>query len=283
MIWLNGRVHDTSLVPFDLRDRGLLLADGLFETILVVGRVPFRRAEHLARLLAGADVLRLTMDIGTVEQAVADLSRRLDGPGIIRVTVTRGPGARGLRIPRGQQPTVFATATPWSPALAFQTQHLAVSTIRRNDASPLSHVKSLAYLDNVLALEEALASGADDALLLSTRGRVTCTSAANVFILAGAELVTPPVDDGVLPGITRGLLLERAPACGLEPVERTLALADLHRADAVLATNSVRLISPVPSLDGQPLRCARPDTVRGLVQAVRDTIAAECGTPLPVA
>lgn len=281
MMWFDGRLHEGTSAAFDLRDRGLLLADGLFETLLVVGRIPFRRADHLARLRAGADVLRLPVDIDVVEQAVEDLARELDGPGIVRVTVTRGPGARGLRIPDTQSPTVFATSTPWSPSAAFRTTHLVVSTIRRNDASPLSRVKSLAYLDNVLALEEALLSGADDALLMSTRDRVACTSASNVFIVAGAELITPPVSDGVLPGVTRGLLLDRAPGCGLQPVERTLALADLHRADAVLTTNSVRLISPVASLDGRPLRCARPETVHGLRHVVEETIAAECGTPLP--
>ena len=250
--------------------------------MLVVGQVPFRRAQHLARLQSGAAILRLPMDLTVVERAVDDLAGQLDGPGIIRVTVTRGPGTRGLRVPGVQQPTVFATATPWSPALAFQSQHLAVSAIRRNETSPLARLKSLAYLDNVLALEDAVASGADDALLLSTRGRVTCTSAANVFVVDGTTLATPPVEDGVLPGITRALLLDLAPACGLTPVERSLTLADLHRADAVLATNSVRLVSPIASVDRQPLRCTRPDTVRDLMQAVGNAIAAECGAALPI-
>ena len=184
-------------------------------------------------------------------------------------------------MPCAQRPLIFAAAAAWSPSLAFRPQRLATSAIRRNETSPLSRLKTLGYLDNVLALEAAVAAGADDALLLGTRGTVCCTSAANVFVLEGDRLSTPPVRDGVLPGTLRALLLALAPECGLQPVERSVAWAELGAADAVLTTSSVRLVAPAVSLDGEPVRGAGSAKVRDLSERVRREIARACGTALP--
>ncbi len=192
MLWLEGEVVAETVAPFDLRDRGLLLADGLFETVLVLGGVPIYGDFHLDRLMAGAAALGIDVERARVAAALGDLAAAAEGHGVVRVTVTRGAGARGLAPSPGARPTVFGTLSPWSPQVAFAPVALATSQVRRNATSPASRLKTLAYLDNVLALDAAKREGADDALILSTNGGVACTSMANLFAVLQDELVTPP-------------------------------------------------------------------------------------------
>lgn len=234
-------------------DRGLTLADGLFETILVAGGRPHRLDEHLGRLAAGAAVLRFAAPLEVVRDAVLALAATEPGPAALRVTVTRGAGARGLALPAAPQPTVFGSIAPFDTGLVFRPVTLATSEIRRNELSPLAGVKSLAYMDNVLALAAALDAGAGDALLLNTAGRVACTSAGNVFAVVDGVLATPPLADGALPGIARGELLAAGRIAGLPVAERSLTLADIAAASAVFATNSLRLVTPVTAIDGRAI------------------------------
>lgn len=245
MIWCNGELYDQGPIPLDPADRGLLLGDGVFETIAVFHGRPFRLVQHLEALEDAAAALGFALPRATVERAVADLVAGLaGGHGALRITVTRGAGPRGLAPPAEPAPVVLATTAPWSEAMAFQPIRLATVSIRRNPTSPLSRIKSLAYLDNVLAFQAARAAGADDALMLNTEGRVASTSMANLFLLRDGRLLTPPVEDGVRPGIMRELLLD----CGA--VEASLMPEDLA-AGAVFATNSLRLLQPVTAIDGR--------------------------------
>ncbi|MFC7400526.1 aminotransferase class IV [Chelatococcus sp. GCM10030263] len=276
MLWLNGEIHDGPVAPFDLRDRGLLLADGLFETILAVNGVALCLADHLDRMEAGAARLALPLDRAVLETAVAAVAAGAENrTGVVRLTVTRGPGQRGLRVPADARPTVLATIAPWRPEIAFSPLRLALVTLRRNPFSPVSTMKTLAYLDNVLALEEAAAKGGEDALILNTAGHVASTSMANLFALLDGRLVTPPVDDGVLPGVTRKLILALAPGLGLAVAERSLAPKELGEAEAVFATNSVRLLAPVSAIDGTAIR--HHTVIDALSQALREALARACG------
>ena len=277
MLWYQGAVHEDHRATFDFTDRGLLLGDGLFETMVVLGHRAFRLDDHLDRLLAGARELRIPVDRDSLEVPVAALARRApDGSGVVRLTVTRGTGPRGLRLPPEPKPTIFASLAPWQLKEQLPQARLAIATGRRNPNSPLSCLKSLAYLDNVLALDEAQARGADDALILSTSGHVACASAANIFAIRNDTLLTPSLQDGVLPGITRRLVLAMAPAIGLAPREVSMQLPDLLNADAVFTTNSVALIVNVTEIDDRPL----PEPGRLLVEALRREliahIRAEC-------
>jgi len=193
---------------------------------------------------------------------------------VIRLTVTRGAGARGLAPPADPVPTVVVSLAPFDPALVGAPTTLATVDVRRNAGSPVSRLKALPYLDNVLALKEATGRGARDALILDTAGRVACSSVANVFRLAGDRLETPTTD-AVLPGVTRALVLALAPSLGLVPVERDLSRDDLLAADAVFLTNSVRLLQPVTALDGTVFP---PDPrPAAILTALRATVTAECG------
>jgi branched-chain amino acid aminotransferase len=130
--------------------------------------------------------------------------------------------------------------------------HIATGT-RRNEYSALSRVKALPYLDNLLALSEARAHGADEALLLNTRGTVACATVANVFVIRHGRLETPPVSDGALPGTMRALVLSLATQAGLAPVETSLDVNDLAGAEEVLLTNSVSRAMEANTCNGLPL------------------------------
>lgn len=277
MIWYDGALVDTSIVPFDLTDRGLLLADGLFETIVVFGGVAFRLADHLDRLMAAAEIIGLSVDRNRLEDAVAALAPHAQGGGVLRLTVTHGPAPRGLAPPATSVPTVFAAITEWRREMIFNPVDMALTSIRRNPSSPLSRIKSLAYLDNVLGLQDARRQGADDALFLNVTGSVACASAGNVFVIRGDSVVTPPIADGVLPGITRGLVLSIGERLGLQTREATLTLDELQRADAVFITNSVRLVTPVHAICGAPLPQEGDRPAEEILRHIAGLIEGECG------
>jgi branched-chain amino acid aminotransferase len=153
----------------------------------------------------------------------------------------------------------------------------------RNAGSPTSRLKTIGYLDNILAAREAAERSADDALLLNAAGRVACTTIANVFILSGDQLATPPAADGVLAGVVRRLVLEAAATIGIKAAEQPLVASDLFAADEVFLTNSVRLMSPVRSLDGKPIGGRAADRVAALLSALAEKIRAEHNFVLEVA
>lgn len=250
MLWINGRIQPGPSVAFDLSDRGLLLADGLFETMACSHGAVIWRDEHLARLAQAAADLAIPCDLALAGQALDALAAADPGAGAVRLTLTRGPAPRGLRLPDISHPTLFATRAPWRAQGLFQPITLATSPIRRNSTSPTSRLKTLAYLDGVLGLRQALAQGADDALFLNEHGRVACTSAGNLLLIRDGQLITPPVSDGVLPGITRARLLALAPVVGLQAIEASLSLADLVQADHLFTSNSLRFITPISAIDG---------------------------------
>ena len=232
-------------------DRGLTLPDGVFDTSLVLGGTVFRQEAHLDRLMAAAASLAIPADRAALEMAMTALAERR-GDGAIRLTVTRGPGARGLAFPADPQPTLIGTTAPLAAATMFAPLRLHVSDIRRNETSPTARVKSLAYLDSVLANHAARQVGADEALFLNGAGRIACSALANVFVLAGSEIVTPPRDDGVLDGIVRGWILEPC---------RHVRLVGRREAPVAPGARgrSDRLDQqPAPDRTGQP-RCAGAD------------------------
>ncbi len=275
MIWLNGERLDGSVAPFDLTDRGLLLGDGVFDTSLVVnGRVAFGEA-HEGRLLRHAKALGIAADPEMVRDAYAR-ARELDGPHALRVTITRGAGPRGLPNPAECVPSVIAAAAPTS-GLIFSPVTLQSVSIRRNETSPTSRLKTLAYLDNVLAMDTAAKAGADDALMLNTKGDVASAAAANIFAIIGRDLVTPRVEDGALDGVTRAFLMNAAPQIGLAPRERALSRDELKQADGVFLSSSLRLLAPVKSLDGEAVSQAALADLDQLSELLAKQIAIECG------
>ncbi|WP_181704061.1 aminotransferase class IV [Chthonobacter albigriseus] len=277
MIVLNGRAYDGSEAPFDLSDRGLMLGDGLFETMTLFGGTIFRLDDHLRRLQHGISVLGFSVPRDRLEAdlMIAGGHEPPDGA-VVRLTVTRGGGVRGLAMPAEPNPTVIVSLSPFRRDLVGEPTSLYTASVRRSENSPLSRLKTLGYLDNILALREAAEHGHKDALILNNQLRVACSSVANVFAVTDGKLLTPPIRDGVLPGIIRGLVLALAPEIGLQPVERSLTVRDLIQAGQVFLTNSVRLVQPVTAIDNS--RLPPGDAEAGAVLArLIEAIVEECG------
>ena len=249
-VWLDGTLHADGFGCVDPADRGLLLGDGVFETIRAEAGGAVWLTRHLARLRDGAGVLGIPVDWddATITDAIASVMR---AQGLLeaamRVTVTRGAGPRGLLPPAEPRPSLLIGAAPLPPVQAPARLVIARAT-RRNEFSPLSRIKSLNYADAIIARREAAARGADDALLLNTRGAVAGGTAANVFALIDGSLVTPPIEDGALPGLVRRRWLDAGRA-----VTRRIWPADLMAAEAMVLTNSLA-IRAAASLDGHEFR-----------------------------
>lgn len=248
---------EAAVSPFD---RGFTLGDGLFETLRVKGGRVLRVEAHLARLAAGAKVLGMPLPSLNLSEALAQTAEANGlSEGVLRLTLTRGIGPRGVLPPAEPKPTLVITAAPLAPALPPARLVIAQGT-RRNDRSPLAQVKSLNYLDGILARQEAARRGADDAILLNTRDGVAETSIANLFAVIDGALVTPPLSEGVLPGVMRANVI----AAGAK--ERRLTADDLASAEEILLTSALG-IRTVATLEGRPLpSTAAADRLRGLIE-----------------
>ncbi|MDB5476677.1 MAG: 4-amino-4-deoxychorismate lyase [Phenylobacterium sp.] len=232
-------------------DRGFTLGDGLFETVLADAGALQHFDAHLDRMTAGAAVLGLPAPNRAA--AAAAMRRALTEAGLtdvraaVRLTFTAGPGGRGLDRPQTLRPLLVATAAaapkPAGPA------RLMVSAVRRNERSPAAGLKTLAYLDNVLARREAGAAGADEALMLNTKGQLACAAAANLFWVAGERLVTPALGCGALPGITRARVIAAARARAIAVEEAAAGPEMLASAAAIFLTNSLIGLRPVSGID----------------------------------
>jgi branched-chain amino acid aminotransferase len=273
-VWINGSLAGR-IDPFD---RGLLLGDGVFDTLVAFRRRPFAGERHLDRLTGHAAAIGIQLEPPRVRAGWDAVLGAADFEhAIVRTTVTRGVTGRGLWPASLPQPTIVISATPWHAGTIGLPVRLVTSAVLRNAGSPTARLKTIGYLDNILAAREAAEKGADDALLLNNLGHIACTTVANVFVLAGDRLITPPVADGVMAGIVRGLVIEAAPTARLEAVEGALTVADLVAADHVLVTNSVRLVSSVPTLDGRPVGGKAADAAAILLGRVAERIEDECG------
>ncbi len=244
------------LVPAD--DRGLMLGDGLFETILAVDGEMLRFEAHLARMARGCEAIGIirpdTSAARTAALAALKAARAKEGRAAVRLTVTAGSG-RGLDRAYPSEGRLLATATA-SPPVSGPAS-LARVGIRRNQTSPLTRVKSLSYLDNVLARRQAREAGADEALMLNTQGEIACAAAANVFWIQKGRLFTPALACGVLEGIQRGVVIAAARDLDIEVVETAAQLPALDEAEGLFLTNSLIGVRAVGALDGRPMPASR--------------------------
>ncbi len=265
MIWLNEGLRPAGAGAISAADRGFTLGDGLFETLRCREGEPLHLDAHLARLAEGAAVLGIALPLppaGLAGAMRATLAANGLSTAALRLTLTRGPGPRGLLPPAAPNPTLLITAAPLPPPLP-PARLITATVTRRNQCSPLSRIKSLNYLDNILARMEAQRAGADDALLLNTLGLVAETSVANLFALVNGALLTPPLADGALPGVMRGRVIMTGGAA-----ERSLMPADLAGASEIFLTNSLG-IRPVGALDGRPVGDGNPgDCAAGLLRSL---------------
>jgi branched-chain amino acid aminotransferase len=269
LLWVNGDLLPVGESVLNPLDRGFTLGDGLFETLRVRGDTVLGIERHLFRLRVGAAVLGLS-PLPKDKDLKDAITKTLTANGLteaaVRLTISRGvPKRRGLLPEPEPNPSMVIHAEPFTgyPAELYDRGARAViSGIRRNEHSPLARVKSLNYLDNVLARREAEAHGVDDALLLNTAGDLACASAANLFLLLDGALVTPSVASGALPGTVRELVTaELAPPIGLKVVERVVRPEELDTAHEVFLTNALMGIVPLTVVDTLPIGTGVPGPV----------------------
>ncbi len=266
MIWINGSLVPADKARLDPRDRGFTLGDGLFETMRARGGSVPLIERHLARLRAGAVEIGLPLpwEDGELSEAV---SRTLAAGGLadaaVRLTVSRGvPQQRGLLPDPEPRPSLVIQAHPFGgypDHLYERGMHAITSAIPRNERSPLANVKSLSYLENVLARREAAERRADEALLRNTSGDLACASAANLFLVLGDELVTPDLGSGALPGTVRDLVLaELAPRLGLSVSERAVCPEEMEAAGEAFLTSALLGVMPLTRVDGLSIEAGTP-------------------------
>lgn len=243
-VWFKGGLHDgdIALSPFD---RGLTLGDGLFETMLVLNGVALDLQDHLARLAASAAELGIACPRDEIAHSVTVLCKGVAAHHVLRLTLTRGSAGRGLATDTDDF-TYIATLQPFNAALMFRPTELRLVSVCRNDTSDASRMKTTSYMDQILAAREAQAESAAEPLMLNTRGRVASATIGNVFLTFGTTLVTPSLDQGILPGIMRKNVLGVAARAGFSIAERPVEAHELEKADGVFLTNSLRFLCPSP-------------------------------------
>lgn len=263
IIDLNGTLTEDTDARVDPSDRGLTLGDGVFETIRVRNKQPDRFDAHMARLRDGAKTLGIPMpttDSGIASRIAGVTEANALEDAAVRVTLTRGSGPRGLLPPDPAFPTLLISAGPLPPP-SPAVRAIIAATTRRNEYSPLSRIKSISYLDNVIARHEAAPYGVDDALLLNTQGRLAESTISNLFLMIDGALLTPPVEEGALPGVMRAELIARFRA-----EEHPLEVSNLGRAEEAFLTNALGIRALI-EVAGQPIADGEPGLITQMLAA----------------
>jgi branched-chain amino acid aminotransferase len=268
IIWLDGGLVELDHARISPLDHGLVVGDGVFETLRVYGGVPFAWRRHYERLANSAQGLGLAIPPSNEVRAAADavLAANDLADARLRVTVTGGPAPPGSS--RGTAtPTVFVVATPVdAPATAAD---VVVVPWTRNERGACAGLKTISYAENVRALAYAEERGAHEAIFTNTRDELCEATGSNVFVVHDGVALTPPGDAGCLLGVTRGLLLE----LGDQVAEATLTLDDLHTADEAFLSSTVREVQPIATVDGTALAAAPGPLTEKLAAAFKDLVA----------
>ena len=248
ILFVNHDFIDANAPSILATDRGLLLGDGLFETIRAYSGKTCFLQQHWERLTNSAKILEIKFSLSFSEllAIIRELLTRnhLENQDArIRVTLTRGSSKAGLATDHKATPTLVITATSYT--LPEAIHHIIISNIRRNEFSPLANLKSLNYLDNILALQEAQKQNADEALLLNTQGNLACATTGNIFIVKQETIYTPRLADGALPGIMRSILIQLAHQHKIKLTEATINLSQLQNAEELFLSNSLVGIRPI--------------------------------------
>ncbi len=285
LVYVDGKFVPQSEAKISVFDHGLLYGDGVFEGIRAYNGRIFKLEQHVNRLFHSAKAIDLKIPQTKEEIAniILETCRKNDiHDGYLRPVITRGPGDLGLdprRCKRG--PSIIVIAQPGIALFkGDKGLRMTTSSYRRVPPQSLSpSIKSLNYLNNIMAKVEANQYGADEALLLDIHGYVSEASAENFFIVKNHTVITPWSSTN-LPGVTRETVLEIAPQLGLKPEERLFALYDVWAADEAFLTGTAAEIGPVVELDGRQIGDGKPGPVtKAIMVAFRDLVTST-GTPI---
>src|SRR4051812_37998018 len=286
-IFLDGKFVPESEAKVSVFDHGLLYGDGIFEGIRFYNGRVFRLEEHTDRLWDSARsiCLEIPMSKEAMTEALLETIRQ-NGlqDGYIRQIVTRGVGNLGLNPVQCKRPSVIIIATTIAlyPEEAYRSGLTVVTcATRRTGAAQLNPaVKSLNYLNNVMARIEANLAGADEALMLNEEGNVAECTADNVFVIKKGRIFTPPISAGALRGITRSVAMEAAEELGIQVTETNITRHDVFVADECFLTGTAAEVIPVIKADGRPIGTGKPGPLTGKIIARFRELTRSTGTPI---
>jgi branched-chain amino acid aminotransferase len=287
MIFIDGKFYSQANAKISVFDHGLLYGDGIFEGIRFYNGRVFRLEEHLDRLWDSARSICLEVPMSKREmtEALLETVRQNDlRDGYIRLLVTRGVGNLGLNPAQCETPSVIiiaATITLYPEAM-YQNglTVVTVATRRTNPAALNPAVKSLNYLNNVMARIEANLAGADEALMLNDAGNVAECTADNVFVVKRGQIFTPPITAGALRGITRSVVFEIAAELTVKITEADITRHDVFIADECFLTGTAAEIIPVIKADGRPIGNGKPGPITARMMARFRELTRESGTEI---
>ncbi len=283
---VNGQLVDISDARVPIGDRAVLFGDSVFETLRAYRGVPFRLWRHLERLASSCGTLRLSMP-ALPEEIAAWVALLLDANGLretdarVRLTVTGGLSAGPKGLEREGAPGFYVTAGPYEPPPEEQYERglsVVISGIRRNTSSPLSQLKTGNYMESMLARQEALDRGADDAVMLTTAGNLSEATSSNIFMVRDGGVLTPNMGCAFLPGVTREAVIELCLREGLPCREIMEGPEALMQADEVFLTNSMFELMPVRLTGTRPVPACPGPVTRSLSALYRELVAFETRT-----
>jgi branched-chain amino acid aminotransferase len=289
LIYLDGRFLEKSKALVSVFDHGLLYGDGVFEGIRAYDGSVFRLVDHVNRLFDSAKSIRLRIPLtkhGITEAVLETIRRNELKDAYVRLVVTRGVGDLGVDPSLCKNPTVFIIAEPMASVLGPREPKVIraiISSYRRDRVDATSHeIKSLNYMNSVLARIEATSAGADDAILLDQRGFVSEASVSNVFLAKNGRIATPSHGAGILHGITRDRIIRLCSDLGLEVQERDITPFELTTADEVFIVGTKSEILSVGSISGAKVASGGvgPITKRLYLEFSKVVLRAEEGTPV---
>ena len=288
-IYVDGKFYGERDARISVLDHGLLYGDGIFEGIRAYNGRVFKLQEHIERLFYSAKAILLTIPMTPSEltQAIVLTCRRNRiREGYIRLVVTRGAGTLGLNPNRCKKPTVIIIAGKIQlyPAELYQRgmEIVTVPTVRNLHSALNPAIKSLNYLNNILAKIEANNAGCEEAVMLNGEGFVSECTGDNIFIVKEGRLMTPPLSAGALYGITRRVVMEIAEESGLKVSEPNLTRYDLFNADECFLTGTGAELVPVVKIDGRVIGSGKPGPIASRLVAQYHALTKVSGEPIYV-
>ncbi len=267
-IYIDGKLVDQERATVSVLDHGLLYGDGVFEGIRSYNGTVFKLDEHISRLYASARAIKLDIPLtpGQFRKAIIDtLAANSLRDAYIRAIVTRGPGDLGLDPRKCLKPSVIiitASIVLYPPEFYEKGLDLVTVPTQRIPSAALSpRIKSLNYLNNIMAKIEAIRAGCIEAIMLNCKGEVAECTGDNIFIVTKGELLTPPLQADILEGITRDVVMDLARQDGIPVRETVLNRYDLYVADECFLTGTAAEVIPVASIDGRPIGTGKPGKI----------------------
>ncbi len=286
-IFVNGKLVPERDAKVSVFDHGLLYGDGVFEGIRVYNGRVFALEEHIDRLISSAKAiaLKIPMSRKALMEAVAQTCKANKCyDGYVRLVVTRGVGTLGLNpfLCKKAQVIIIAADIQLYPQKLYDNglEVITVPTVRNHPEAVSPNIKSLNYLNNILAKIEAINSGVMEAIMMNVHGYVAEATGDNVFIIKGKELITPPTHSGILEGITRNTVMKLAPEVGLTVREQVMTRYDIYTADEVFLTGTAAEVIGVVAIDRRKIGRGKPGKFTRLLEKLYRDLANSTGYPV---